>query len=125
MLSGTSGPTPRNEIGSVNSSRRSSMQDVYTLEERCGDDDVLIEDAGSSFGVLCNAKWSSECRTSYRKFINHPATHRAQRRASFPARGGDSMGATAVTWQLKVPGHTLKNGESGEQRQVEMSRGAG
>ena len=47
-----SAPTPRTEIGSVNNSRRSSMQDVYTVEERCGDDDVLIEDADSSFGVL-------------------------------------------------------------------------
>ena len=51
----TSGPTPRTEIGSVNSSRRSSMQEVYTFEEPCGDDDVLIDDADSSFGVLCNA----------------------------------------------------------------------
>ena len=27
------------------------MQDAYTFEERCGDDDVLIEDA-DSFSVL-------------------------------------------------------------------------
>ena len=43
----TSEPTPRTEIGSVNNSRRSSLQDAYTFEERCGDDDVLIEDADS------------------------------------------------------------------------------
>ena len=46
-----SGRTPRTEIGSGNSSRRSSMQDAYTFEEQCGDDDVLIEDA-DSFSVL-------------------------------------------------------------------------
>ena len=50
-MSGTSGPTPRTEIGSVNNSRRSSMQDAYTFEERHGDDDVLIEDTDSSFSA--------------------------------------------------------------------------
>ena len=50
-MSGTSGPTPHTEIGSVNNSRRSGMQDAYTFEERCGDNDVLIEDA-DSFSVL-------------------------------------------------------------------------
>ena len=34
-----------------NSSRR-SMQDAYTFQERYADDDVLIEDADSSFSVL-------------------------------------------------------------------------
>ena len=57
--------------------------------------------------------------------VTSSASSSSSRTASFPARGEDSMEATAVTWQLKVPGHTLKNGESGEQRQVEMSRGAG
>ena len=50
-MSGTSGPTPRTEIGSVSNSRHSSMQDAYTFEERCGDNDVLIENA-DSFSVL-------------------------------------------------------------------------
>ena len=47
-----SGPTPRTEIGSLNSNRRSSMQDAYTFEARCADDDVLIEDTDSSLSVL-------------------------------------------------------------------------
>ena len=46
-----SGPTPHTEIGSVNNSCRSSMQDAYTFEGRCGDGDVLIEDADSSFSA--------------------------------------------------------------------------
>ena len=46
--------------------------------------------------------------------VTSSASSSSSRTASFPARGEDSMEATAVTWQLKVPGHTLKNGESGE-----------
>ena len=42
----------RTKIGSVNRSRHSSMQNAYTFEERYGDDDMLIEDADCSFGVL-------------------------------------------------------------------------
>ena len=39
------------------------MQDVSTFEERCGDDDVFIDDADSSFGVLCNAPVNqAECQ---------------------------------------------------------------
>ena len=38
---------PRSEIGSGNSSRRSSMQDAIHIRRRYVDDDVLIEDADS------------------------------------------------------------------------------
>ena len=52
------------------------MQDAYTFEERCGDNDVLIEDA-DSFSVLL------KCIRKTGYCADHPTNHLTPKRANY------------------------------------------